>query len=217
VVRVPTDGESIEVFDRSRGLPDDRVLSIASYRGNVVVGTFGGVSLIDDSLKVRPVAVGFTGRAWAVASSADTVWIGTDFGVRYALPGITGLFQPRQLSESPSTQVAVLDIAWKADTLVGMTNNELLWRDPATSEWALGPSLSGVLGRLHRMALYGDGFWIAGERGVAFATVQSPAQAVLRVGDALPGKPLDLVVQGDFLWVGTEAGVVRWRLDTIRP
>ncbi len=217
LVRVPTGGASIEVFDRTRGLPDDRVLSVASYRGNVVVGTLRGVALIDDSLKVRPVGAGFTGRAWTVTSSADTVWIGTDLGIRYALPGITGLFRPRQLGESPSFQVAVLDLAWKADTLVGMTNNELLWRDPATSEWALGPNLSGVLGRLHRLALYEDGFWIAGERGVAFATVESPARAVLWVGDDLPGIPLDLAVQGEFLWVGTNAGVVRWRLDAIRP
>lgn len=217
VVRVPTDGASIEVFDRIRGLPDDRVLAVASYRGKVVVGTLRGVALIDDSLKVRPVAVGFSGRAWTVTSSADTVWIGTDLGIRYALPGITGLFQPRLLSESPSFQVAVLDMAWKADTLVGMTNNELLWRDPATSEWALGPNLSNVLGRLQRVALYGDGFWVAGERGIAFATVESPAQAVLRVGADLPGLPLDLAVQGDFLWVGTDAGIVRWRLDAISP
>lgn len=217
VVRVPTDGASIEVFDRTRGLPDDRVLSVASYRGNVVVGTLRGVALIDDSLKVRPVAAGFSGRAWAVASSADTVWIGTDLGIRYALPGSTSLFQPRLLKASPSFQVAVLDLAWKADTLVGMTNDQLLWRDPATAEWALGPNLSGVLGRLQRVALYRDGFWVAGERGLAFATVASPAQTVLRVGEDLPGVPLDLAVQGDFLWVGTEAGVVRWRMDAIRP
>ncbi|MEE8267923.1 MAG: hypothetical protein V3R97_03340, partial [Gemmatimonadales bacterium] len=136
---------------------------------------------------------------------------------RYALPEISGLFQPRLLSESPSFQVAVMDIAWKADTLVGMTNDQLLWRDPATSEWALGPNLSAVLGRLRRIALFGDGFWVAGERGIAFATVRSSAQAVLRVGQDLPGIPLDLTVQGDFLWVGTGAGLVRWRLDAIRP
>ncbi len=217
IVRVPTDGASIEVFDYTRGLPDDRVLSVAAYRGTVVVGTSRGLALIDDSLRVRPVGAGFTGRAWAVTSSADTVWFGTDLGIRYALPEISGLFQPRLLSESPSFQVAVLDIAWKADTLVGMTNDQLLWRDPATSEWALGPNLSAVLGRLRRIALFGDGFWVAGERGIAFATVRSSAQAVLRVGQDLPGIPLDLTVQGDFLWVGTGAGLVRWRLDAIRP
>ena len=52
---------------------------------------------------------------------------------------------------------------------------------------------------------------------IAFATVESPARAVLLVGDDLPGVPLDLAVQGEFLWVGTNAGVVRWRLDAIRP
>jgi len=216
-VRVPMNGGSVEVFDQTRGLPDNRVLAVAPYRGDVIVGTLRGVVRIDDSLKVRPVAPAFSGRAWAVASSGDTVWIGTDLGIRFALPGVQGLFIPGTIKESPSLQVTILDLAWKADTLVGMTNDELRWRNPDTGVWALSPNLSGVLGRLHRMALYGNGFWVAGERGVAYAQVDRSVLGVLSVGDDLPGLPLDLAVQGEYLWVGTDAGVVRWRLNAIQP
>jgi len=90
-------------------------------------------------------------------------------------------------------------------------------RDPETGDWNRSANLSGVLGLLHRLAAYRDGFWVAGRRGVAFATVDRAPMGFLAVGRDLPGVPLDLVVQGEFLWVGTEAGVVRWRLDAITP
>ena len=217
VVRVPTDGGAIEVFDQTRGLPDNRVLSLVAYRGTIVVGTVRGVVQIDDSLSVRPVAPAFFGRAWGVAMSGDTVWIATDLGVRYSVPDSDVLLQPAQLKVSPSLQVPARTLTWKADTLVALTDNEILWRDPETGAWALGPNLSGVVGPLYRLALYRDGFWIAGQRGVAFASVTSAARGPLFVGQDLPGIPFDLVVQDDFLWVGTEAGVVRWRLDAIQP
>jgi ligand-binding sensor domain-containing protein len=216
-VRVPLDGRSVEVFDLTRGLPDNQVFAIAAYRGDLLVGTFRGVARIDDSLHVRPVAPAFGGRAWAVAASADTVWIGTDLGIRYALRDVPGLFQPAGLGESPSFRVPVYDLAWKADTLVGMSRDELFWRDPATGAWARSPNLSGVLGQLHRLALHRDGFWVAGDRGVGFATVDRSVLSFLSLGDDLPGIPLDLAVQGDYLWVATDVGVVRWRLDAIAP
>ena len=216
-VRVPTGGGSIEVFDETRGLPDRRALSLAAYRGNVYVGSQRGMVRIDDSLHVSPVAPGFFGRAWALALSPDTVWVATNLGIRYALEDSDVLLEPGALRASPGFQVPVRDLAWKADTLVGLTRDEMLWRDPESGGWTLGPNLSGLLGRLYRMALWRDGFWVAGERGVVWAGVGGSGQALLRVGEDLPGVPFDLVVQGQYLWVGTNAGVVRWTLDAIRP
>jgi len=39
---------------------------------------------------------------------------------------------------------------------------------------------------------------------------------VLREGD-LPGPSRDLAVDETYLWVATDAGLVRFRLDAIRP
>ena len=47
----------------------------------------------------------------------------------------------------------------------------------------------------------------------AFAGV--PARPLL-VGADLPGEPLDLAVDGTYLWVGTTAGLVRFRLEAVR-
>jgi hypothetical protein len=99
---------------------------------------------------------------------------------------------------------------------VALTRDQLIWRDPRTRTWSLGPNLSGLLGRLRRFVADGPGFWIAGDRGVAFARVDGPPVRALREGD-LPGPTNDLAVDREHLWVGTEDGLVRFRLEAIRP
>ena len=102
------------------------------------------------------------------------------------------------------------------DTIVALTRDEFLWRDPGTHTWTLGPNLSALLGGLVAFVADGPGFWVAGERGVAFARLSTPPLRPLREGD-LPGLSNDLAVDGEFLWVATDAGLVRFRLDAIRP
>ena len=110
----------------------------------------------------------------------------------------------------------MVDLATLADTLVGLTQDQLFWRDPRSRAWTMGPSLSGLVGRLRRFVADGPGFWVAGERGVAFARLGTPPIRPLREGD-LPGQSNDLAVDAEFLWVATDAGLVRFRLDAIRP
>jgi len=117
---------------------------------------------------------------------------------------------------SPRLQSGVVDLAPLADTLVALTRDELLWRDPRSSQWTIGPNLSGLLGRLRRFVADGPGFWVAGDRGVGFARLGTPPLRPLREGD-LPGAANDLAVDEEFLWVATDGGLVRFRLSAIRP
>jgi ligand-binding sensor domain-containing protein len=117
---------------------------------------------------------------------------------------------------SPSLHAGVIDLAPLADTLVALTRDELLWRNPRSRQWTLGPNLSGLLGRLRRFVADGPGFWVAGDRGVAFARLSTPPLRPLREGD-LPGAANDLAVDDEFLWIATDAGLVRFRLSAIRP
>jgi hypothetical protein len=132
-----------------------------------------------------------------------------------ALPGEDDLERPPGLG-SPSLQVPVFGFATMGDTLVALTRDQLIWRDPRTQAWSLGPNLSGLLGRLRRFAADGPGFWVAGDRGVGFARLAAAPARTLREGD-LPGPVNDLAVDREHLWVGTEDGLVRFRLDAIRP
>jgi hypothetical protein len=103
-----------------------------------------------------------------------------------------------------------------ADTLVALTRDELLWttgREP----WQVGPRLSGTLGALRALTEWRDGFWVAGQRGVAHVSIGGPGGLPLATGADLPGEPLDVAVEGPYLWVATVAGLVRFRLDAVQP
>jgi hypothetical protein len=179
------------------------------------VGTARGIARVNDSLRVERLAPAFTGPAYAVFAAGDTVWVGTQQGLLVALPGERDLLRPSTLALA-SLQAPVLALGSLGDTLVGLTRDQMLWKNPQTEAWTAGPNLSGILGRLRAFTPDGSGFWIAGDRGVAFARLDSPPLRPLRGAD-LPAVANDVAVEGDFLWVATDAGLVRFRLDAIRP
>ena len=210
----PAEGR-IQLVDEARGLPDSRAYSIVSRAGRITVGTGRGIARINDSLEVTRVAPAYNDPAYAVFPAGDSTWVGTPSGVRLAVPGLANLIRPEGLT-SPSLQTPVIDMAMVGDTLVALTYDSFLWRDPGTRRWALGPNLSALLGRLRRFAADGPGFWLAGERGLGYARLNAPPLRTLREGD-LPGAINDLVVDSDHLWVATDRGLVRFRLRDIRP
>ena len=210
----PAEGR-IELIDEGRGLPDNRAYSIASRGGRITVGTERGLARISDSLDVDRIAPAYNDPAYAVLPAGDSTWVGTPSGIRLALPGLADLVRPEGLS-SPSLQGPVIDLALVGDTLVALTRDSFLWRDPKTKRWALGPNLSALLGRLRRFAADGPGFWLAGDRAIGYARLNAPPLRTLRDGD-LPGVINDLAVDSDHLWVATDRGLVRFRLSDIRP
>lgn len=217
LIRVGTDGRTVDVFDESRGIPDRRVLSLAARHGRVAVGTARGLILITDSLDVERLAPDYAGAVLAVAIAGDTVWTGTRLGVFAAFPDSSDLMRPVRLGTEPSLRQPALELTWVGDTLVALTPDRMQWRDPATGAWTLAPLLSAELGRLHRVIPVDRGMWIAGERGVSFVTLETPPARALLVGRDLPAEPTDLAVDEQYLWVATSRGLVRWRLDAVRP
>jgi ligand-binding sensor domain-containing protein len=214
LARIATKDGRVELLDEGRGLPDSRVYAVASRRDRVTAGTRRGLVRVTDSLKVERLAPRFTDPVLAVFPVGDSVWLGTQRGVLLAVPDRDDVLRPAALG-SPSMQAPVVALSALGDTVVALTRDQMLWRDPGTQAWTLGPNLSGLLGGLVAFAPDGPGFWIAGERGVAFARLTTPPVHPLREGD-LPGGSTDLTVDSDYLWVATTAGLVRFRLDAIR-
>jgi ligand-binding sensor domain-containing protein len=215
LARVDPNEQQIDLFDQSRGLPDSRVFDVVGREGSVVVGTAHGLARMDDALQVTRVAPRFAGAAYAVFPAGDSVWVGTPNGLLLALPGQEDLVRPRSLA-SASLQDPVFGLSTLGDTLVALTRDHIIWRDPRSGAWSIGPNLSALLGRLRRFIPDGAGFWVAGERGVGFVRLSGALVRALRDGD-LPGPANDLAVDRDHLWVATENGLVRFRLDAIRP
>jgi ligand-binding sensor domain-containing protein len=215
LVRIATGDGRVDLLDQTRGLPDGVVYTVASRQGRLAVGTRRGLVRVNDSLRVERLVPRFVDPVLAVFPTGDSVWVGTQRGLLLALPGQDDVVRPAALAEA-SFHVPVVALASLGDTVVALTRDQLLWRDPATAAWTIGPNLSGLLGGLVAFAPDGPGFWVAGERGVAFAQLSSPPMRPLRQGD-LPGDSNDLAVDAEYLWVATDGGLVRFRLDAIRP
>ena len=215
LARVQLRDGRMDLVDQARGLPDSRVYAVVSRQGRITIGTAHGIARVNDSLRVERLVPQFSDAAYAIFPSGDSVWVGTPRGLFVALPNQRDVIRPAAVA-SASLQAPVIAMASLGDTLVALTRDQLLWRNPRSTAWTLGPNLSGLLGRLCCFVAEGPGFWIAGEHGVGFARLQAPPIRALREGD-LPALTNDLAVDQDYLWVATDGGLVRFALSAIRP
>ena len=213
VARIDPQTSRVDLLDERRGLPDSRAYAVTARRGWIAAGTAHGAVRISDSSEVIRIAPGFAGPAYAVAIVADTTWVGTDAGLFYTVSRGGELLQPRGLASSAQFRGPVLGLEWAGNVLVALTPDRVFWRSES-GRWVAGPA-QPALGPLRAFVLDGAGAWLAGERGVGFARFDAPVGAILTAGD-LPGEPVDLAVDADHLWVGTAAGLVRFRLDALR-
>lgn len=218
VLRFPSsDPSTFTLYGEAAGLPDRRVLSLTSRRGVVVAATARGLARFADTTGAVPLAPRFVASAAAVAIGGDTAWIGTANGPRAALPTLDNLIRPTWLDASAALVRPVFDLAWMGDTLVGVTSDQFFWKAPGEDRWTLGAPISGVLGSLRRLVADGDGFWVLGDVGVGWSRVGGMPVRPLLVGGDLPGVPLDLAVDTEYLWVATTSGLVRFRSAEVRP
>lgn len=212
-----SDPAGFTMYTERDGLPDRRVWGLASWRGVVVAATARGLARFPDTSGAEPLAPQFVAAAYAVALLGDTAWVGTANGPRAALPSSPDLIRPAWLDSSAAMVRPVYDLTWMADTLVGITSDQFIWKAPGTDRWTLGAPISGVVGTLRRLVPDRDGIWVAGNAAVGWTTLGGSPVRPLLVGPDLPGEPLDLAVDADFLWVATSAGLVRFRLAEVRP
>lgn len=213
IARIEPQTSRVELIDERRGLPDSRAYAVVARRGWIAVGTARGAVRIADSAEVIRVAPGFSAPAYAVAMSADTTWIGTDAGLFFTVGRAGELLQPKALAGSGQFRGPVIGLEWAGEVLVALTRDRVFWRT-ASGRWIAGPE-QPALGPLRAFVMDDRGAWLAGERGVGFARLDAPVGSILLLGD-LPGEPVDLALDADHLWVGTMAGLVRFRLDALR-
>lgn len=213
VARIQPQTGRTDIFDERRGLPDSRAYALAARREWIAAGTARGAARISDSAEVIRIAPDFAGPAYAVGISADTTWIGTDAGLFFTVSRSGPMLQPTALAASQRFRGPVIGIEWMGERLVALTRERLIWRGER-GVWTAGPDQTAALGPLRAFVLDGDGAWLAGERGVGYARFDAPVGRILPVGD-IPAPPVDLALDADHLWVGTAAGLVRFRLDAL--
>lgn len=212
VVRITTPERRITRWGDSDGLPDPRTLSLVAHQGRMVAGTMRGLAELQDDGRALRLAPRFIDPAYALLSRGDTLWVGTPFGLRAWLSGDESLSEPEGLARFGGAHVPVRGIGYVADTLVAMTESQLLWRDPASGAWSAGPVLTG-LGRLQVFTVTPDGIWVGGDRGAGFVRPTTPLLRSLQAPTDLPGSVTAIASAGSYLWIGTTEGLVRLRLQ----
>ncbi len=178
--RIETRDGRVDLDGCGPRLPGQEGLRGGSRQGRITVGTARGLARITDALRVERVAPAFSRRAYAVFPRAIRSGSARP-GLLVAFPGERDLVRPSTLA-SPSLQGAGAGVGSLGDTLVGLTRDQMLWRDPRTRAWTGGTKLSAVLGGLRNFTADGTGFWVAGERGVGFARLGTPPRPLLRRG-----------------------------------
>ncbi len=194
------------------GLPDPRTLSLVLHQGRMVAGTLRGLAELQDDGKATRLAPRYIDPAYALLSRGDTLWVGTPYGLRAWMPGEAVLAEPEGLARLGGARVPVRGIGYLADTLVAMTESQLLWRDPGSGAWTAGPVLA-ALGRLTVFTMTPEGIWVGGDRGAGFVRPMLPLLRSLYVPIDLPGGVTAIASEGSFLWIGTTDGLVRLRLQ----
>jgi ligand-binding sensor domain-containing protein len=194
------------------------VYSVAARRGVLVVGTARGLATIRDGA-IQRLAPEYSEPVYSLAlsSAADTVWVGTPRGLRVAVEGEPSLALPTELNTVAALGEPVVAIGWHADTLVGLTEDRIIWRDARLKSWWLGPTISSSVGRLRAFVSGVGGLWIAAEKGVAFVPFNAMPARIFFAPTDIPGSPLDLAIDDDYLWVASDGGLTRFRLAALRP
>lgn len=213
VLRVSIDDGGTRRWDQNQGLPDQRVLALAAWRGGVAVGLVRGLALIaDDETVTRPVDA-VLDRVHDLHARHDTLWVATDRGLGHVLPGSNRLEAPAGIPGELAGAGPVLGVGSVGDTVLAMTQDRLVWRDPVSHAWTVSPTFIGATGVLRAIDISAAGVWIGGERGAALALPSGGTVAVLRVGVDLPERVTALATEDGYLWVGTLDGLVRVRLQ----
>lgn len=213
LMRLGIDGEQVDRFDESRGLPDDRVTAIVQHRGRIVAATLRGLSTLDSSDALVRLVPSFQDAGTALASRGDTLWVGTTRGLFALVRGTSDLRMPEGLRLLTEGRTTILGVDYVADTLVAMTADQLLWRDPLSGAWNAGPLLSPQVGRLRVLDATEHGTWVGGDRGAALVYPGAGIARLLAAPGDLPAGVTGIANDGKFLWIGTPAGLVRFRMS----
>jgi ligand-binding sensor domain-containing protein len=200
-------------YDVGAGLPGPNVLSLAKAPDGVWVGTAQGLALITPAGAVTRMA-GYDRAIPALAAQRESLWVGTVDGLALLAPGSTAPTLPAELAAVPTLRAPIAALANAHDTIVAATSDQLGWRDPKDGSWTvLRPR--APTGTITALAPDAGGVWIAGTGGLVFWDIGHQTFRGISVPGDIPAAIRDVTVQGDYVWVATDAGLVRLSRDAV--
>ncbi len=209
LARFDIDTDDVEWWGEARGLRDQRVLTAHRWQDGILLGTMAGVTFLDAVGETSMPAPGLIDPAYALFAWRDTIWIGTGRGLMTLAAGDDAAAVAAGWRANSAAYRPVIGVGLVADTLVAMTRELLVRRDPLTGEWIAGAPTAAATGLLRAFHATPFGAWIGGDRGAVFVTASGIPLHTLMVGRELPGAVTAITATPGLLWVGTTRGLVR--------
>ncbi|HKI93755.1 MAG TPA: hypothetical protein VJ992_00560 [Gemmatimonadales bacterium] len=208
-------------FTTADHLPGDAVLSLASGTTGLWVGTRYGLAYVSDlgnKPTIANVDPSLSAPVAALASFGDSVWIGSAVGLGIAAVGGRAVVPP-DVAAVPYLKDPIAAIALHADTVIVATENRILWRARADTgaAWHVGLVLSPQTGPIVAIAPERGGVWVGGDQGLVYFGFRTNALRRYTIPMDLPGPVRGLAVDGEYLWIATERGLVRFSRRALLP
>jgi hypothetical protein len=218
----PTDGRPAEWswVERDAG----RAFALAAVNGGVWAGTERGVVLIptSDSAPLRGDVSFGAGAAGIISSppvrallvTGDTLWVGTENGLHRmrltdAPPRLAGFANAMPIwFQRPTVALA------RSDSIIAAATDErVALIDIRRGTLALPPGEPDLarLGRLRAVAIDARTIWVGGDRGAASIDRTTGLVRGVTQPGVLADAVFDIVLQPEFAWLATPAGLVRVR------
>lgn len=204
VVRAERGGSRIDVITTGDGLPSSEVYALALAPWGVWAGTARGLARIADTARApRVTALASSPPVLSLAPAGDTLLVGTMSGLALVLP----LADAPQGDPGPGpAREPVLGIATRGEQSLAITARRAMLRTGGAWQ-VIEPGRN--LGELSAVAADSGGFWVAGSLGFAFFDVAAGHWFAL-LQDDVPVPVRDIVPSRGYVFVATDAGVVRF-------
>ena len=215
-----SDPEHALRWSATSGLPDDRALSVAASDSGAWVGTARGLAYVESAGSARAArstdvhaSSGPSAAIRALLLVGDTLWVGSDAGV-LLLRGASPDSAPRTVSINDARlSRSILALASSDSLVAAATDRDLLVIAPATASLVARFDAVNIspVSPVSAMAMDAATIWLAGRGGVLVVSRSSGAARLLPAPGPIPAQALDVVLDPDFAWIATPAGVVRLR------
>jgi ligand-binding sensor domain-containing protein len=192
----------------------EQVRAVAMGSGGIWAGSERGLVFVDEEGEAYRVDERVRSPILALAVTGDTVWVGSELGLGATWLGSEEIVITADVAEEPMLRDRVTALAFAGDTLVASLRDRIAWRTPEGT-WLVERVVTGELGDLTSLAPDAGGTWIGGTRGVAFYRFATRAFAFLNATGDIPGSVRDIAADDRYLWVATDAGLVRFTKGAI--
>jgi len=196
------------------GLPDDDVFGLASGPGGTWIATGRGVARVPPDTVAVERTEGPAVPALAVTAAGDSAWVGFIDGLGLAAPDGQVFFAPGS-DTLADLREAIVAVTRLGDTVVAATVDRLLWR-AGTGPWRIGRPL-GEVAPIYALAGDPSGLWVGGRAGLAHVRLAAGAVVPFPVPRDVPAAVRGIAVTERYVWLATEAGLVRFRREALAP